>query len=75
MDITKYEIVIMHHALIRALMRGVTADMVEATIKGGLIIRFGKDCVRFERRYKRFTVVCVDHVCGDIIRIVTIETR
>ncbi len=35
MDITQYEFEIRRHALIRAMQRGVTPDMVEATLKGG----------------------------------------
>ncbi len=75
MDVTQYEFEIKRHALIRAMQRGVTPDMIEATLKGGSIERFGKNNVRFYKRYRRFTVICVDEVCGDRIKIVTIETR
>jgi len=75
MDITQYEFEIKRHAFIRAMQRGVTPDMIEATLKGGTIERFGKNNMGFCRKYRRFTVVCVDEVCGDRIKIVTIETR
>lgn len=75
MDITQYEFEIKRHALIRAAGRGVTPDMVEATLKGGNITRFGKRNLRFHKKYRRFTVICVDEVCGNTIKIVTIETK
>jgi hypothetical protein len=75
MDIARCKVVIMRHALLRAYERGVTPDMVEATIRGGALKRFGKNCYKFIRRYKRFTVVCVDHLCDDEIRIVTVEIQ
>lgn len=75
MDITQYEIEIKRHALIRAMQRGITPDMIEATLKGGRIETFGKNNVKFYKRYKRCTVVCVDEIIGTRIKIVTIETK
>ena len=75
MDITQYEFEIRRHALIRAMQRGVTPDMVEATLKGGKIVRFGKNNLKFYKEYKRFTVICVDQIIGAKIKIVTIETN
>lgn len=75
LDITKYEIEIKRHAFIRALEKGITPDMIEATIKGGKIEQFGKSNVKFVKKYKRFTVVCVDEIAGYKIKIVTIETK
>ena len=75
MDITQYNFEIKRHAFIRAMQRGVTPDMIEATLKGGRTERFGKRNIRFYKDYKRFTVVCVDEVLGDTIKIVTIETK
>jgi len=49
--------------------------MIEATIKGGRIERFGKNNVKFVKRYKNFEVVCVDEISGNKIKIVTIEKR
>jgi hypothetical protein len=43
MDISQYEIVVKRHALVRAMQRGITPDMIEATIKGGTLQRFGKN--------------------------------
>lgn len=73
MDIRKYEIEIRRHALIRAMQRGITPDMIEATIKGGKIKRFGKNNVKFVKKYKNFEVVCVDEISGRRIKIVTVE--
>jgi hypothetical protein len=75
MDISKYEIEIKRHAFIRAVERGITPDMIEATIKGGKIRRFGKNNIKFTKKYKRFDVVCVDEITGNRIKIVTIERR
>jgi len=73
MDITQYDIEIKRHAFIRSLQRNITPDMVEATIKGGEIKRFGKNNVKFIKKYKRFTVICVGEMRGTRIKIFTIE--
>lgn len=75
MDLAQYEFEIRRHALIRAMQRGISPDMVEATLKGGKIVRFGKNNLKFYKRYKGFTVICVDQIIGTKIKIVTIETR
>ena len=75
MDITQYEIEIKRHAFIRAMERGVTPDMLEATIKGGSLVKHGKSNVKFCKRYKRFVVVCVGEVCNERIKILTVETK
>jgi len=73
MDITQYDIEIKRHAFIRAMERGITPDMIEATLKGGRIKRFGKNNVKFFKEYKNTTVICVDEIIGTKIKIVTIE--
>lgn len=75
MGIARYDIEIRRHAFIRAMERGVTPDMIEATLKGGTVERFGKCNLKFSKKYKKFTVVCVDEVVGTKIKIVTIETK
>jgi len=55
--------------------RNVTPDMIEATLKGGKIERFGKNNVKLIKDYKRFTVICVGEMVGTKIRIFTIETK
>ena len=75
MDIRQYEIEIKRHAFVRALQRGVSPDMIEATLKGGNIVRFGKNNLKFFKKYRRFIVICVDHIIGTKIKIVTIETK
>ena len=75
MDITQYNLEVKRHAFIRAMQRGVTPDMIEATLKGGKIERFGKHNIRFIKDYKRFTVICVGHMIGITIKIFTIETK
>ena len=75
MDITQYDFEIKRHAFIRAMERNVTPDMIEATLKGGKIERFGKNNVRFTKEYKRFTVICVGEMVGTNVKIFTIETK
>ena len=75
MDITQYDFEIRRHAFIRALERKITPDMIEATLKGGKIERFGKNNLRFYKKYKNFTVVCIDQIIGTKIKIVTIEIK
>ena len=75
MDISKYEIEIKRHALIRAMERGVAPDMIEATIMGGCFEFFGKDYIRFSRRYRKYDVICVGQVLPTIIKIITIEIK
>lgn len=75
MDITQYDFEIKRHAFIRAIERNVTPDMIEATLKGGKIERFGKNNVRFIKEYKRFVVICVGEMVGTKVKIFTIETK
>ena len=74
-DRTKFDIEIKRHAFIRATQRGITPDMVEATIMGGKIKRYGKNYVKFIQTYKRFKVICVGEITGMKIKIITIETK
>ena len=66
MDITQYEIEIRRHALIRAMQRGVTPDMVEATLNGGKIKRFGKNNLKHEKIQRIF---CVPKIAKQFFRI------
>jgi len=75
LNINHYDIKVTRHAFIRAHERQITPDMIYATVRGGKIKRFGKNNYKFYRRYKRFTVVCVDQIYGDKIVIATVETK
>jgi len=75
MDIRQYEIEIRRHAFIRAVQRGVTPDMIEATLQGGRIVQFGKNNLKFYKRYRKFIVICVDQIINTTIKIVTIEIK
>lgn len=70
-----YEVEIRRHALVRAMQRGIGPEMVEATILGGKIKRFGKSNIKFIKRYKRFSVICIAEVTGLRIKVLTIETK
>jgi ketopantoate hydroxymethyltransferase len=48
-------------------------DMVYATINGGTIKRFGKNCIKFFKKYKRGTVICVGEELSHAIIIKTVE--
>jgi hypothetical protein len=70
----KWEIELSDHAIRRAIERNIHPDMVIATIKGGIIEEFGKNNVRFIKKYKRGTVICVGTKRGgNKIDILTIE--
>ena len=75
MDITQFEFEIRRHAFIQAIKRDITPDMVYATLRGGSIKRFGKNRVMISKKYKSFTVVCVDEIMGTRIKIVTVEKK
>ena len=75
MDITQYDLEIKRHAFIRAMERGVSPDMIEATLKGGKVEKFGKHNIRFNKKYKRFEVICIGQMIGTKIKIFTIESK
>ena len=71
----KYKIVITRHAFVRAMQRHIHPDFVEDTLQSGKMKKFGKNRVKFEKRFKQFTVICVDEITGNRIKIATIEKR
>ncbi|MBT4824653.1 DUF4258 domain-containing protein [Candidatus Woesearchaeota archaeon] len=75
MNISHYDIEIKRHALIRAMQRGITPDIIEATIRGGKIKKHGKNYVRFYQKYKRGTIVCIGELKGTKIKILTITIK
>ena len=75
MDFNKMEFEIKRHAFIRAMERGITPDVIEATLKGGKVVKHGKNRYKFFKQYKNFTVICVDRMECDKIIIVTIEAK
>lgn len=70
-----YKIVLTRHAFVRAMQRGVSPDLIEDALQTGNMKKQGKGRVKFEKRFKQFTVVCVDEITGNVIRIVTIEKK
>lgn len=75
MNISNFEIEIKRHAFDRAMQRGITPEIIEATIKGGKIVRHAKNHLKFIKQYKSFKVICVDRIQGEKIIIVTIERK
>ena len=62
------------HAIKRARERDIIfPDMVHATILGGKVERFGKNFLRFCKKYKHGVVICIGEDVGDSIIIKTIE--
>lgn len=61
-------------AVIRAAQRGITWDMVKATIYGGRHENFGKNMIKFKKDFKRGAVICVGE-WKDVnrLKIITIE--
>lgn len=75
-----YTIEIRTHALIRAIQKNIKPHMIEATILGGKMKRFGRKRVKFIKKFKpkydptKDKVICVDEYIGDRrILITTIE--
>jgi len=62
------------HAIKRARKRNIIyPDMVYGTINGGKVKRFGKNMIKFLKKYKRGTVICVGEIVSSSIIIKTIE--
>lgn len=74
-DLTKYEIVLSGHALRRANQRNIDIDLVYYTVKTGRIAKFGKNNLRFIKMFKEFTLICIDEMKSDKIKIVTIVVK
>ena len=70
-----YDIEVKHHAFIRAMQRGITPDRIEDTIINGQIKHFGKHGIKFIKRGKKATLICVGQIKGLTISILTIETK
>ena len=70
-----FEIVIKRHAFVRALQRKIAAELIERTLQSGKMLRFGKNRVRFEKRFRHYSIICVDEITGNIIKILTIVKR
>ena len=61
------------HALKQARKRGITPDMVEAAVRGGKIVRFGKNYLKLAMNYKRGRLICIGALVGESIIIKTVE--
>jgi len=70
-----FEIIFSRHAFIRAMQRGIGPDIIEVTVNTGKMRHFGKNRVKFEKRFRKFTIICVDEKIGEMIKIVTIVKK
>jgi len=70
-NINDYELEIKRHVFIRAMQRGISPDLIEATLRRGKQKRFGKNYIRFVKG----KVICVGQIIGNIIKIITIERK
>ena len=75
MDISKYELIFMQHALKRADERNINIYLITKALHNGLIERFGKHGVKFILRGKKRTIICVGHIIGIEIKIFTVEEK
>lgn len=66
-----YDIEIKHHAMQRAMQRGISPDQIEHCILCGKKERHGKNYVRFTTK----SVICVGEFAGATLKIITIERR
>ena len=71
-----WTIYLTRHAHRQLILRGISIDMVEATLKNGRLKEFGKNYVKIESHYKRGYVVCVgEKKAENKIDIFTVEVR
>lgn len=77
MEVPVYQgkpILIRAHAIKRARQRQIAfPDQVYAVIKTGKLVRFGRRGVRFVKRGRRGSIICVGEEFADCIVIKTIE--
>ena len=72
----KWKVYVTKHAHDRALMRGLTPDIVKAVVKNGKIKEFGKNYIKFISKYKFGCVICVgEKKSENQIDLITIEVR
>ncbi len=70
----KKPIIIKHHAILRALERGIAyPDQVYYVLKNGKVHRFGKNLIKFIKRTDEGTIICIGEDIGTAIIIKTIE--
>jgi len=69
------KIVIKHHAFIRAIQRKIHPDLIEDCLQCGTINRFGKNKIKFERKLKKRTIICIGEENKEEINIITIENK
>lgn len=70
-----WRIDVSRHALLAAAKRNITQDTIEATIRSGETRHFGKNGLKFVKRYKDRCVICVGEIkTYDRIKIFTVET-
>ncbi|HIH24893.1 TPA: DUF4258 domain-containing protein [Candidatus Woesearchaeota archaeon] len=62
------------HAFVQAMLRGIDPDLIENTIRTGKMTRFGKHGVRFTSGRRR-KVICVGEICGNTLKILTVERK
>lgn len=57
-----FEVILTNHAILKAKTKEIYLDMINATVKGGEIKRFGKNYIKFVKRYKKGDLICVGEV-------------
>ncbi|MFH1751396.1 MAG: hypothetical protein ABH821_00440 [archaeon] len=70
-----YKITIRQHVINRAIQRKICPDLIKETIQTGKMKKFGKNRVKFEKKFRRFVITCVDEIIRNTIFIVTIEKK
>ncbi len=62
------------HAIKRARKRNVAyPDQVFSTIKTGTVKRFGKNLIKFIKKSKKGSIICIGEDIGQVIIIKTVE--
>lgn len=68
-------IVLSTHALKRAFQRGITAEMIKESITSGKCKSFGKNHLKFCKRSRKGSVICIGVEANNIIVIKTVEWK
>lgn len=69
------KVIFSYHSLIRADKRKIFISEVRAAIKSGKIKRHGKNYIKFIKKYKNRTVICIGEIIGEQIVIKTIVKK
>lgn len=75
MDIFQMEIDLSRHALDRANERDVDISLIKNCVRCGKMEVIGKDYLRFTKKFKKRTIICIAQIKKEHITIITVEEK